>query len=1040
MRPLTLTMSAFGPFAKVTTIDFTKFKNGLFLVSGETGSGKTTIFDAICFALYNEASGENRKREMLRSDFVDSAIETYVELVFEHNDRIYTLHRSPAYERKSKRGDKTTKQSADAYLKADDIIASGSNDVSSAIENLLGLSREQFKQISMIAQGEFLKFLFASSSDRVEIFRKVFSTHFFEKLQLKLRDQYLETQRLYTTKSQQILDSENRMKIDENHNLYPAFMNVKEEPYKVEEFIILLEQYLKELNKENKEQLKTKQELQTNLAKLYQQQATAMNINKSFEELKKEKDLQLQLKATLPQIEEKKQLITNGKIVLRQIKPIEDTIQRLTSSIQSSEQQNKQLTISIQKHSTSLNAYKTQLSLLNEQESDFSKLSYKVKTIEDSLPKFSEYDKTIANLNSVSKMLVDAKQLQKQTEQTIQNKNEMIINIDTYIQKNDDISLLIEKNKTQLIQLQTSQTQLQQLSKLIEDYHTDEIQLINSQQTIEDILKQYNQTANELTTIETIYYKQQAGLLAKELVDGIPCEVCGSTSHPHPAKLIDGSVTFDALETLRKQKDKINLKREEIQKQMNSLQIQQENRKDKSSELLTTLSLSIQLSDYVNSTQVISKHKEAIINKLDYLQKELKEMQLTQQVLITKRNELISLNNEVNILQVNLKDTETKTQELLTQISALQATAKSQKEALAYDSKAIAIQELKNMEVQIQEYEYKKVTLTNQIKTIEDAITKDTAILQTNKNSMKENTDLLSKEQVKLNNEMTLFKGIELTAYRLNETQIDTYQEEINMFFNNQSRNQEAITRLEEVTKDKEIVNLTSLEDKIQVEKLKESTLDEQIEHHSHFIKTNQEVLNDIQNIRKQNKELEQTLQNLKPLADTANGNLSQKQRITFELFVQATYFDYVLSEANKHFSVMSENRYSLLRKEDPINLRSVSGLDLEVLDEWSNKRRDVRSLSGGESFKAALSLALGFSDVIQNIAGGIKIDTVFIDEGFGSLDSDSLDKAMEILGRLADSHRMVGIISHVDELKAQIDQKILVSRSQQGSSITIEV
>jgi exonuclease SbcC len=290
-----------------------------------------------------------------------------------------------------------------------------------------------------------------------------------------------------------------------------------------------------------------------------------------------------------------------------------------------------------------------------------------------------------------------------------------------------------------------------------------------------------------------------------------------------------------------------------------------------------------------------------------------------------------------------------------------------------------------------------------------------------------------------LKNEVASFKGIDITPYRLSETQIDSYQDEINKFLNNQSRNQEAITRLEEVTKDKSMIDLTSLEDMIQVEKLKEIELDEQIDHHSHFIKTNQEVLNDIQTIRKQNSELEQTLQNLKPLADTANGNLSQKQRITFELFVQATYFDYVLSEANKHFSIMSDERYSLLRKEDPVNLRSVSGLDLEVLDEWSGKRRDVRSLSGGESFKAALSLALGFSDVIQNIAGGIKIDTVFIDEGFGSLDSDSLDKAMEILGRLADSHRMVGIISHVEELKAQIDQKIVVSRSQQGSTVTIE-
>ncbi|MDQ0361090.1 AAA family ATPase [Breznakia pachnodae] len=960
MRPLTLTMSAFGPFADLTTIDFQNFKNGLFLISGETGSGKTTIFDAICFALYNEASGDNRKREMLRSDFVESDIETYVELVFEHNDTIYTLRRNPAYERKAKRGDGVTKQNADAYLKADDVIASGSSDVSETIVDLLGLSREQFKQISMIAQGEFLKFLFASSSDRVEIFRKVFSTHFFEKLQLKLRDQYLEVQRQYSQKSQQILDNEDRVKIDENHDLYPAFLNVKGESYKVEEFVILLEQYIKELNTENKEQLKEKQILQTNLAKLYQQQATAISINKNFEELEKEKNLQLQLKEQLPQIEEKKQLITNAKIVLRQIKPIEDNIQRITSMINSSEQQNKQLTISISNHNTSLNNYKEQLSTLNERENDFSELSYKVKAIENSLPQFTAYDETISKLNSVNKTLANKQQQQKQIEQTIQSKNEMIVNADIYIKKNESISLSIEKNRTQLKQLETTQTQLQQLSILIEDYHKDEKQLSEYQLSIKDVLEQYNQKSSELTSTETIYFKQQAGLLAEELVEGEPCKVCGSTNHPQPAKLIDSSVTLDAVEILRKQKEDLNKKRETIQSSIDSLHIRQENRKEKSEELLSSLSLSIELSNYIDLTHVINTQKETTINELNQLQQEIKESLSIEQLLNTKRNELVMLNNEVTSLQSGLKDTERNVQELSTQVTTLQTTAKNQKEALAYDSKDIAVQELKKMEMQIQEYEKKKEDISNQIKAIEDSITKDSTILQTNNKSIQENINLLAEEQTKLKNELASFKDIDITPYRLSETQIDSYQDEVNKFLNNQSRNNEAITRLEEATKDKSMIDLTSLEDMIQVEKLKESELDEQIDHHSHFIKTNQEVLNDIQMIRKQNSELEQTLQSLKPLADTANGNLSQKQRITFELFVQATYFDYVLSEANKHFSIMSDERYSLLRKEDPVNLRSVSGLDLEVLDEWSGKRRDVRSLSGGESFKAALSLALG--------------------------------------------------------------------------------
>ena len=1039
MRPLTLTMSAFGPFADLTTIDFQNFKNGLFLISGETGSGKTTIFDAICFALYNEASGDNRKREMLRSDFVESDVETYVELVFEHNDTIFTLRRNPAYERKAKRGDGFTKQSADAYLKAEDIIASGSSDVSEAIVDLLGLNREQFKQISMIAQGEFLKFLFASSDDRVKIFRKVFSTHFFEKLQLKLKDQYLDINRQYSQKSQQILDCENRVKIDEKHDLYPALLNVKDESYKVEEFIILLEKYIRELEKENKEQITKKQVLQTSLTKLYQQQATAISINKNFEELEKEHNLQKQMKERLPQIEEKKQILTNAKIVLRQIKPIEDNIQRITSMINNSEQQNEQLTILINNHNVSLNNYREQLSLLNEREEAFFELSYKVKVIENSLPQFTTYDETVSKLNTISKELEKKQQQQKQMEQSIQSKNEMIVDMESYIVKNESIPLSIEKNRTQFKQLETTQTQLQQLFALVEEYHNDENQVSEYQIIIKDVLKQYNQRATELTNTETVYFKQQAGLLAEELVNGMPCKVCGSINHPQPAKLINRNITLDVVENLRKQKENLNIEREKTQKLIDNLQIRQENRKEKKKELLTSLSLSIDFSNYIDALQIINMQKEKTIHELNTLQQDLKEALSIEQLLHTKKSELTTLNMDITSLQSNLKDVETKRQELSNQMTALQTTAKNQKETLMYDSKDIAVQELKKIEAKIQAYEKNKETINKQVKRIEDSITKDTTILQTNERFIQENTKVLFEEKTKLSSELSAFNGIDITPYRLNEEQIERYHEEIQKFLNNQARNQEAIIRLQTETKDKEIINLTNLEMMIQSEKQKTSVLDERIEHHSHFIKTNQEVLNDIQSIRKQNHELEATLQNIRPLADTANGNLNQKQRITFELFVQATYFDYVLNEANKHFSIMSDNRYVLLRKEDPINLRSVSGLDLEILDEWSGKCRDVRSLSGGESFKAALSLALGFSDVIQNIAGGIKIDTVFIDEGFGSLDSDSLDKAMEILGRLADSHRMVGIISHVEELKAQIDQKIVVARSQQGSTITIE-
>lgn len=838
MKPIKLTMSAFGPYKEETVIDFEKLgKNGLFLVTGDTGAGKTTIFDAISFALFNDVSGSNRPVSSLRSDFATTE-ETYVELTFEHKGKIYTVRRNPSYERPKIHGEGMTKTVADASLMYDDKIITKVSNVNEKITEIVGINSKQFKQIAMLAQGEFFNVLFAKSEERTEIFRKIFETNIYNTI----------TDKLYE------LAKENRAKLEELKTKFETnAKNIvwKEMPANVEiidyKKIVEtdIEQILSNLSDEIKVQREEYKEFEKEIEKLTKEVKNVENkINKTKEENKKVEVYQAlifaqnELKEQEKDIKEEEKLLKINEKFLALVLPKVKINEKLSEEI---EQNNKQI-------------------------------------------------------KELAKIIENEKKIEKQNEENAKRVEEI-------------------KNITkEYSNVQETSKKVQELSLKIE-----EIEKLNNEK--ENLIKKYEKSnANYVEKVkkyleeEDAFFKEQAGIIAEKLEEGKPCPVCGSTEHPLKAKKSDSVLTKEELEDLKKEKEKF----EKIYREVTGNYIDidkfefEEFKDDFNSKIKEIADKMIENNTLLNNLQKINKEKE----------KEYQE----------KYNDFIETIKELGF--ENEED---------------------------YKKNLLSEKEIAKIKEIIEKYKEKQITNKTKLETLEKEISK------------KEITDI-SKEQKMLD-------GL-----------LDNQKEQ----------------------------------KKIQL-KLK-SNLDLN-ERFGRALKEDSELL----------KEQMVKVAKIEELSKLATGKANGKRRIAFEQFVQATYFDRIINEANRRLINMTDNRYMLLRKKSTEKISEKMALDLDVLDNYNGKIRDVKSLSGGESFKAALALALGLSDIIQSYSGGVVVDTLFIDEGFGTLDMESREQAINTLIQLAGDNKLIGIISHVTELKERLDKKIIVSKTQNGSKLKVE-
>ena len=896
MKPINLKISAFGPYKDEVNIDFTKLgENGIFLITGDTGAGKTSIFDAISFAIFGEVSGSNRPIQTLRSDFADINIDTYVELEFVHKNRKYKILRNPSYEKPKKKGEGFTKKSADASLEYDDVVVSGIKNVDIKIEEILGINAKQFKQISMLAQGEFLKILFAESKERTEIFRKIFDTNIYNSIARKLKeklktneDKLKELKNSFITNTANILwEEEKNINLDNKINEIDIDNVLKE-----------LEQELEENKEEN-----------TNIEEEITKQEKEIKVIE--ENISKQEELNLK-------IENYKQLITKQNEYKKQ----EEEIEKLKNKIA----QNQKIREIIKPKADKVNNEKE---IIKKLEKDLDTIK---RNIQIGNAKEKEHEKKVEIVNKIGEKY-------KEYNNYLEIKKE-----------------LLEK------------------ANIIKNIENLEITKNNYLKEYEQLEKEYKIINNEYLEKESEFFKEQVGIIAEKLEENKPCPVCGSITHPNIAK-----------------KSASVLSKEELEKIKENLEIKQNNKLKKQEEC-------IKVNSQINILiQEIGKESD---NKLE---------------LESAKNKL---KKEFNINKEKL-------------ISIEQTILK--------EYKSISN---KNLDITKFEYDKFKDSIIDLINLEKNELVKSKTLQEEKMNQLQESNLRLDKYTKEYFNELLKLRFKNEEEYNkilLTNIEIENIQKNIEDFTRNVAINNTKISDLEKEAKGKSTKDL-----KIQKEKLM-AYKNILIEKRKEYVKIKGKLDNNMRIYKlllENAKELKQKIKDFiiyDELSRTANGTLAGKKRIEFEQYVQATYFDMVILEANKRLAKMTENRYFLIRKEEPEKISDKIGLDLEVKDNYNGKIRDVKSLSGGEAFKAALSLALGLSDVIQSYSGGIVVDTLFIDEGFGSLDTESREQAINTLSLLIDNNKLIGIISHVTELKERIDKKIIVTKTSDGSKIEIE-
>lgn len=915
MRPIKLKISAFGPYAGITEFDFEKLgTGGLYLITGDTGAGKTTIFDAITYALYGDPSGNNREVSMLRSKYADDSTPTEVELIFSYRDKEYTVKRNPEYERVAKRGGGKTTQTANAEIVyPDGKIVTKIKEVDNAVKEIIGIDRNQFCQIAMIAQGDFLKLLISPTKERMEIFRHIFKTELYATLEERLKRESStladECEMLKRSISQYI----GGIITDENQTDYLEVLKAKKGELTLEDTLILLEKLINDDNSAEKQITLKREDLQSELDNVKSCISKSKDIISAKEDLlKTETDIK-------NETENQKILIKN----LEEQKANQPTLKILSEKI------------------AKIKMLLPEYDELSLKEADFNKNKIFIENCTESISKAENYtSKTAAEITALTE---ESRSLQKAGEESIKIEN--------------------EKNslKEKFGKLKAIKTDIADLKKAKSDYASAAEEYKNK--------KAFSDRKDaEFKSLNTAYLNARAGVLAETLEEGKPCPVCGSLSHPKIAVKPLNAPTKEQLENLQNELDKANKLTHDLSVKAGSLlgafKEKEENIKKEISVLFGDISLDNATSIIENEIKNIReranllaeeiKKAENKIKRKEEIEKLLPEMSKTLEL---EREKLIKITDDV-------KTKNAENNSLERQITAL-------KTKLTFNSKEMAVAEITALNKQTEEI---------------------------------------------------------TAAYDRAQKLLGQSKERLASF---ESAKKEILKRIgngKEVDLEKETERQTLLEQNLKELEEKSKNLHSRLTANKYALKS----------IRLKSGDLavkEIRYASVKALSNTANGQISGKDKIMLETYIQMNYFDRIIARANIRLMIMTDGQYDLVRQTKAVSKSGQSGLDLDVIDHYNGSRRSVKTLSGGESFKASLALALGLADEIQSSAGGIKLDTMFVDEGFGSLDEESLTAAMKALTSLADGNRLVGIISHVGELKQKIDKQIIVTKDKSGGS-----
>lgn len=1053
MKPTKLALSAFGPFSDLVELDLTQLDGqGLFLITGDTGAGKTTLFDAICFALYGEVSGPYRPVEHLRSDFAAPDAQTFVQLEFVHRGKPYTLKRNPAYERPKLRGSGTVKEKPDARLiLPGEPPVQGVRQVNAAVRELLGIDCPQFKQVGMIAQGEFMKLLNASTDEREGILRQVFATQKYQNLTNALQAAAGEAREACKTQNDRLLERFRQVDCPETSAQKEGIVNLKRAenpallPQMQAALAALLEEDRAELARLEPALERAKQDLER-ATRLEEQAKTAEGTR---QRLAAERAKLTQLQDKAPEMQQREEAFRRSEAALKQVKPLADRADGAALAEKSARAELAALTSPLEKARLTKDDAFARLEQAQMAQPEAENLSKKLALLEQQLPLYRQHQEAAKALASLEVQTETAKNDLETAKMNAEAKEEAV-----------------RQTRSELDELKEAPLQLAQVCQRYKDLTGAKNALANwqtaagaeqdaaaslhtAQQDYREKQETFQQAEAHAAGLRRRLDDCRAGLLARDLNEGMPCPVCGAVHHPAPAALPAEPVTEadlkaaeDAREAARGEKDQAMKKSGSSSAAYNAAQEHTARQWKLFAEHWQEQALIPSLPPEGPAPEPAQLDK-ALANALADCKAEGRQLREHDDRRKTLED-LLPDQEKAARTEAEKRDTlQTALADLKAKIASAKAKADQLAQGLDWPSEQAALNQKAAWENRRNALQAEQTNAQAAYETAQEALnalndkqTEKSAVLKEKAEQMRAS----ARELDEILHKLAFADRAAYEAALCTEEELRSEREALDQHKHDLQTAEAAVAALE-----KEAANqpqppapLPQLEERHRAADDEVHKLNQASSTVGFRQKSNQAIADALSRIAKESEQARHKADLLTHLYNTVKGKQAGKVNLSFEAYIQAYYFERVVEAANRRFEAMSEGRYLLRRRDDSVSISGKNALVLDVLDHYTGKLRPVSSLSGGESFKAALCLALGLSDVIQAGSGGVEIDALFVDEGFGTLDEASLDKALEVLLGLAGPGKMVGVISHVPELKDRITRQIVLKKGALGSTARI--
>lgn len=1058
MKPIKLIISAFGPYADtMPPIEFGPFEErGLFLISGDTGAGKTTIFDAVCYALYGTASGSYRDTKNLRSEYAKPSAESFVDFYFSHQGRQYHVRREPEYLRPKQRGKGEILQQARAVFYEDGREPiEGVRQVNAAVEELLHINEKQFKQIAMIAQGEFRELLNAGTQERTEILRTIFATDAYNRIEYRLKDSMNAGEHLKENTEHSIVQYFGEVKAAESSAWREKLSELQERAGKsksawnIREMLEITDEIAAEDSSLEEMQRAGEEAAAKELKRLQETVTLAETTNRQVQRWKELQEEVEHLHQRKEEMEEKKRLLSRQNAAVREVLPVWQSWENKRGEIEEQLRRIADKKEELHRAKERREAAEELLAKERLRQEEAQKLQKKAERIAAEHTRYEKREEWLLGRSRLEKEQILCREKADEAAREESALKSRIAKLRAAAAEDKEKPVELERTQSRQKELETLRRTAEELCRRdIPEHHVLQKRLASAQQDFAEAFREYREAAAKRLHAEQILDSCRAGILAGRLTEGEKCPVCGSVHHPALAILPKESVTEEEVESRREQENRCSEAKNAALVASESAGTKLESFEQQlRGKMLDCIENPLAGGDGTGlGLEELERESEAaekeLQRKVEKTRKEVRELQKGCESLrnleqALQRAEGEELREQTAKRENAAKQLEQNVRQLAETKAALQTFSD-----LEYDSwdaadgeRQVCLAASKEILDSIDRAEKEKHAADLQaadtgaaLETLEHALT----IQKADEDRRKEAAEQTLREH-------GFASAQEMLQYAVTKEVLEESEQEIRGYEQQTAAARAALEIAAAEAEGKSVTEVQTLKEQEaeQTERLEE--LRRQRSETQHRIRSNKEKR---ENIGRQEDTLEKARKDsnvcrrLYELVKGTTGN----GKITLEQYIQAAGFDGIIAAANKRLLPMSGGQYELFRQEDSVGRKTGNFLDLVVLDHYTGHRRPVGNLSGGESFQASLSLALGLSDTVAANLGGIQMDALFIDEGFGTLDRRAMDSAMEILTNLSGKGKLVGIISHREELVENIPQQIKVTRTRGGSTIRMEV